>query len=176
MVCHLSGTAQLGELTSTSASKWHDWHDRGRRGEIDWVENSPDDPGVPVRRPRIGCDQPPVDRVADAKELFRRLSLRSARIESGCGRILDITSQQQQSFERLHGLRNSFTHFSPRGWSIEVQLIKDTLLDVLDILALIADDCWPFRHMTGEERNALQIRIYELRHQVSDIARDTPRI
>ena len=169
MVCHLSGTAQLGALTASSAANWLDWHDRDRRGEIDWIEDAPDKFGIPVRRPKTKQDRPPRERVADAGELFARLSSRSPRMEHGCGAILDITNQQRESFERLHALRNSFTHFSPRGWSIEVQLIKDALLDVLDIIALIADNCWPFRHMTDKETKRLRTTICELRHQVSAI-------
>lgn len=33
MVCHLSGTAQVGALTSRCATKWHEWYELDRRGE-----------------------------------------------------------------------------------------------------------------------------------------------
>ena len=172
MICHLSGTAGLGALTETSVGKWLDWRERDTRGDIDWIEEAPDELDMPVRRAKTGRDQPPQDRVAGATELFKRLTSPSTRIEGGCGAILPITDQQRESFERLQALRNSFTHFSPRGWSIEVKFIKDVLLNVLDIIALVADDHWPFRHMTCEERNMLQTRIRELQRQVSGIATD----
>lgn len=172
MICHLTGTAGLGALSGASVGKWLEWRERDRRGEIDWIEEAPDEFGIPVRLAKAERDQPPQDRVAGATELFRRLISPSARIEGGCGAVLAITGQQRESFERLHALRNSFTHFSPRGWSIEVRFIKDVLLDVLDIIALVADDCWPFRHMTCEERNMLHARIRELQRQVSVIATD----
>ena len=53
-----------------------------------------------------------------------------------------------------------------------MKFIKGVLLDVLAIIALVADDSWPFRHMTYEERNMLHARIRELRRQVSGIATD----
>ncbi len=43
MVCHLSGTAQVGALTSNCARKWAEWQDRDRRGDIECVEDGADD-------------------------------------------------------------------------------------------------------------------------------------
>ena len=165
MVCHLSGTEQIGALTPKCAEKWIEWHERDRRGEIHYIKEGLDEFGVPVRRPKTRRDQPPRDRVANAKELFRRLSSQSKRIEPGCGKIIKITSEQEKSFERLHDLRNNFTHFSPKGWSIEIQLIEGVIPDILDIIAHIADDWWPFRHMSDDERAMLQAKICKLRHR-----------
>lgn len=67
-------------------------------------------------------------------------------------------------------MRNSFTHFSPRGWSIELQLIEDVVLDMLDVVALIADDGGPFRHMPPEERELLRTRVAELRQDFGDFS------
>lgn len=148
MVCHLSGTAGIGALTSECAQEWNEWHERHRRGEI---------------------EDPPRDRVATAKALFERLAMESKRVEAGCGQILEITPAQKVSFERLHALRNSFTHFSPKGWSIELQLIEEVVLDMLDVIALIADDRWPFRHLPPEEWELLQTRIVELRRGLREL-------
>ena len=168
MVCHLSGTAEVGALTSTCACKWAEWHDRDRRGDIAYVEDGVDEFGLPVRRPRTRRDQPPHDHVASAAELFRRLGLQSERIESGCGGIIEITAAQRKSFETLHRLRNGFTHFSPKGWSIELQLIRDIFPDILDIIEQIANDWWPFRHMSDIDRKLLRDRISELRSRFAD--------
>ena len=124
---------------------------------------------VQGRTPIGGQFWTPIDnRVASASELFRRLGSQSERIESGCGGIIEITNAQRKSFETLHRLRNGFTHFSPRGWSIELRLIRDIVPDILDIIEQIANDWWPFRHMSEVERKLLRDRISELRCRFSD--------
>ena len=148
MVCHLSGTAGIGALTSKCAQKWNEWHERDRRGEI---------------------ESPPRDHVASADDLFERLATESKRIESGCGQIIEVTSGQKKSFKRLHALRNKFTHFSPQGWSIELQLIEEVVLDMLDVIAQIADDPWPFRHLPPEEWELLRTRVVELRRSLREL-------
>ena len=90
--------------------------------------------------------------VASAPKLFERLDSESARIEQGCGRIIEITYAQKQSFRRLHAIRNDFTHFSPKGWSIEILLIQEIILDMLDVIDQIADDQWAFLHMSDEDQ------------------------
>ena len=168
MVCHLSGTAEVGALTPECARQWSDWHERDRRGEIQYVDDGVDEFGVAIRRPRSPLDRPPRDRVASAPVLFKRLGSESERIESGCGRVLEITTAQRRSFGRLHDLRNGFTHFSPKGWSIELRLIEDIVPDMLNVITQIADDWWPFRHMSVEERELLSKSISDLRRCYSD--------
>lgn len=74
-----------------------------------------------------------------------------------------MTTKHRKSFLRLHALRNDFTHFSPKGWSIEIEFIWDTARDVLDVIDRIEQDNWPFRHMEGEDRSRLREKISELR-------------
>ena len=88
MVCHLSGTAQLGALTRSNAAKWLEWHDRDRSGQIRRVRQGFDELGTPIERTEKEEGQPPSDYVANASELFDRLTGASTRIESGCGGII----------------------------------------------------------------------------------------
>ena len=104
-----------------------------------------------------------MDFVANALELFKRLSCPSLRIEKGCGGIISITEKQRKSFKWLHELRNRFSHFSPKGWYIELELIEEVINDLLDILCSILDDPWPFRNMPEDEKSALRSRIQEIR-------------
>ena len=168
MVCLLSGNANLGALTAESARKWFEWDERDRRGEIDYIDDV-DEFGLPFRRPRNPRDRPPSTQVASAPKLFERLDSESARIESDCGRIIEITNAQKQSFRRLHALRNGFTHFSPQGWSIEIQLIVEISLDMLDVIDQIADDEWAFLHMSTEDRRLMCNAIADLRRRFHDI-------
>ena len=162
MICHLSGTAQVGALTERSAARWHDWHEKDRRGEIDRVEDGAGEFGIPSRRIKHPSDKLLEDYVASARELFKRLTSVPSRLESAGGPIV-VTSKHRKSFRRLHDLRNAFTHFSPKGWSIEVELIRDAMRDVLDVIERIEQDDWPFRHMDGRDRTRLRQKISELR-------------
>ena len=162
MICHLSGTALVGALTERSATKWHAWHERDRRRAIGRVDDGTGHIGVPRRRDKHPSDKLPQDRVADAKELFERLVSPSSRLESAGGTIV-VTCKHRKSFHRLHALRNDFTHFSPRGWSIELEFIREAVRDVLDVIAQIEQDDWPFRHMDSEDRVRLREKISELR-------------
>ena len=143
MVCHLSGSARLGSLIEQKAKKSLEWLKGDRRG------NSPK------------------EFVAPAGELFKRLSCPSLRIEGGCGGIISISEEQRKSFKRLNDLRNELTHFSPKGWSIEIKFIEESIDDVLDILSLILNDDWPFQNMPEEDKSALESKIEEIRSYVS---------
>ena len=143
MVCHLSGTAQLGALTKNSAKQWLEWYEKQAGAKL------------------------PSERVADAPELFSRLGDSEKRIESQCGAVLRITESQRLSFRRLNSLRNEFTHFQPKGWSIEIVFIRTLLSDALDVLDLIAQDPWPFRHMSQDERDELDSKLREVRSLAS---------
>ena len=150
MVCHLSGPDQLGALTKQSAEKLLEWDERG-------FQDGVDESGI----------RTPNEFVANASELFERLHCSATRIEGKCGGVISITEQQRKSFERLHKLRNKLSHFSPKGWSIELSFIEQIIGDVLNIMCLIADDCWPFRHMTEQDRNTLRSKIEEVRSLLS---------
>ena len=162
MVCHLSGTAQLGALTKKRAEEWLEWYAKNRLGEIKRIQDV-DEVGLPIKRIKRQEDQPPRIVVATAEELFKRLSCSSLRIDSGCGGIIPTTKKQRKSFKWLHELRNQFSHFSPTGWSIELELIEEVINDLLDVLCSILDDPWPFRLMPEEDKIALRSRIQEIR-------------
>ena len=151
MVCHLSGTEQLGALQERDAIKWREWNNKN-------LQEGDEDAGGP-----------PPKRLADANELFERLQRSAARIEDGCGGEISIAEQQRVSFKRLHDLRNEFSHFSPRGWSIGLSGTKQAVDDVLSIIRLIADDGWPFRHMTEQDRSMLRSKIGEVRREADAI-------
>ena len=167
MICHLSGTASVGALTKRSGDKWHAWHEKDRNSAIESVDDGVDEFRIPRRRIKHSSDNPPQDRIADAKALFERLTSPSSRLESTGGPIA-VASKHRKSFRRLHDLRNDFTHFSPKGWSIEVEFIRDAARDVLDGIDWIEQDDWPFRHMEGEDGTRLREKISELRLLLSE--------
>lgn len=157
----------MGPLTERSAAKWHAWHERDRRGEIDRVEDGAGEFGIPRRRIKHPSDNPPEDYVASARDLFKRLTSVPSRLESAGGPVF-VTPKHRKSFRRLHDLRNTFTHFSPKGWSIEVEFIRYAMRDALDVIEQIEHDDWPFRHMEHEDRTRLREKISELRLLLSE--------
>jgi hypothetical protein len=152
MVCHLSGTAQLGALDKKSVAEWLEWHERDHRGEIKRIFQGIDELGIPEFRFATKEDQPPKERLADARELFRRLYNSKKRCEPGAGAMLTINSDQLRSFARLHHLRNGFTHFAPKGWSIELSGLPKIFRDLIEVIELISRDPWAFRHMESQQR------------------------
>lgn len=163
MVCHLSGTAQIGALSDKSADAWLDWYERDGRGEIERFLVGYDSLGTPTYRFVRPGDHPPKQRLADAKELFRRLYREDKRREGGAGMLLVIESSQRASFQALHDLRNDFSHFTPSGWSIELSGLSAIFLDLIDVLETICKDPWPFRHISKEDMRKLIDTLRDLR-------------
>jgi hypothetical protein len=137
LVCHLSGSAQLGALTERSISDWLSWYGGDR------------------------TLKPPREWLADTKELFSRLSAADKRYEAA-GPIIRVTDAQAAAFDRLHALRNDFQHFTPKGWSLEIAGLPEIFLNVLDVISAIADALYAFRHMEAEERGELTRRIHRI--------------
>jgi hypothetical protein len=138
LVCHLSGSAQLGALTERSISDWLSWYGGDR------------------------TLKPPREWLADTKELFGRLSASGKRYEAA-GPIIRVTGAQTEAFDRLHALRNDFQHFTPKGWSLEITGLAETFSQVLDVIEGIANADYAFRHMEASERSALNRLIQRTR-------------
>ena len=96
MVCHLSGTAQIGALSSKSAEAWFAWHNRDRQGEIKRVKNGVDEFGQVKTRIKNKKNFPPTEFLATPEVLFERLYDQSKRCEVGCGAVLDITEIEKK--------------------------------------------------------------------------------
>ena len=163
MICHLSGSAQLDALKKECAKRWLKWYERKRQGEIEFIYYVDED-GLPICRVKNKKDQHPAVSVAYPPELFTRLWCENKRFEkNGAGSVISITEQQKESFKRFNDLRNEFTHFSPRIWNIEIDLIKERMRNVLDIFDLIIEDPYPFRHTSDVEKSAMRSKLADIR-------------
>ncbi|MDQ0419198.1 hypothetical protein J2045_000208 [Peteryoungia aggregata LMG 23059] len=171
MVCHLSGTAQMGALDERSWRKAHEWHDKDRAGKIEYEASEED--GWPVRRAKSAKDEFPAQRLADAKTLFSRLSSETLRLEAA-GPIILVTDGQINSFDRLHSLRNGLSHFAPAGWSIELAGLPKITLDCLNVVKSIFEGDWAFRHMSSDEKTALAETIESLEMHINAMLARTP--
>ena len=163
MVCHLSGSEQRGALRKENAMKWREWLERNRRGEIEYVPDGSDELSLPKTRIKYKKDRPPKIWVASPLELLDRLGCLEMRVEEAGG-VIPISDQQKRSFKEFNDeYRNQFAHFSPRGWSIEIDLIKERMKDVLDIFDLILEDSYPFRHLECDEKSAMRSKLAAIR-------------
>lgn len=148
LVCHLSGSANVGALSESCVKKWNAWHEKDRSGKAGY---------------------PPNDFLADAKTLFMRLHEQSLRFEGGVGVVLVLSEARLKSFHRLHDLRNKFAHLTPMGWSIEIDGLPQIFEHILDVLDDIASDPYPFRHMNRKERIKLDTLLAELRAAINEL-------
>ncbi|MEX0954113.1 MAG: hypothetical protein WDZ83_02745 [Rhizobiaceae bacterium] len=160
MVCHLSGTAQLGALSKKSWVETIEWHEK------DHQQAAGDDAIESERKPER--DAFPDQRLADPATLFERLYRKTKRCE-GAGEPLEVMPAQRSSFRRLNNLRRQFAHFAPAGWSIELAGLPRMLLDVLAVIDAIASDPWPFRHMEYADKQRLGRILKELRLELEAI-------
>ena len=73
----------------------------------------------------------------------------------------------RNKINRLNGCIRVFVisliHFHPQGWSIEEALIEEVVEDIIEVIGLIADDPYPFRHMEESDREMLDSKIEEIR-------------
>ena len=156
----------MGALTEQNASKWLAWYNNNRRSETESMQENFDEFEVPLTHAEDNGEPAPDAYVASADVLFERLYCESKRVEVSFGEVISVTEQQKKSFDRLHRLRNNFTHFSPKGWSIELDYIKETICDVLQVLGLILDDPWTLIHMSDEDRRSLNSKFEEIKSAI----------
>ena len=146
MVCHLSGTAELGALTNDSAKQ-----------QLEFLQNRND-----------GSSAHPRTKLATFPELFKRLSGKSATIEQA-GKPISIADAEKKSVDRLNGLRRSFAHFSPKGWSIELSGMPQIISDVCSVLSKISDDPWPYRHLSTTRKQYLNRLVRKINRLASGL-------
>ena len=108
LVCALSGTAGIGALRKELHVAWLDWFDH-RQGP------------------------PPDERLASFLTLLKWGTNEKRIRYGGGGAPLKLTKAQMRDIKRLHGyFRNSFMHFAPKGWAIEVAGLPRMVLATIE--------------------------------------------
>lgn len=142
MVCHLSGSANLGACTTKSVTKWLEWYDGGENGTA----------------PKL--------RLANPSELFERLSNESPRIEKRIGDEISTDQSHKKAFKLICELRNPFVHFQPTSWFIEVAGLPNMVHKILEMIESILQNGWAFRHANDAEKKELSALIEKIKKQV----------
>jgi ABC-type uncharacterized transport system involved in gliding motility auxiliary subunit len=70
-------------------------------------------------------------------------------------------------------LRNNFAHFSPKGWSIEIQLIIDAVLPTFEVIEFLVFDSGRL-FLEEQQRNIIRLDINLMRQYLNDIKFDAP--
>jgi hypothetical protein len=121
IVCHLAGTTQVECLTDDSAAK-----------TLAWLYD---------------CVGPqPKEKLAGPDTLFKRMNGTFTKLPP-YGGVVPTSPETEAAFERLMHLRHDLSHFSPKGWSIGKDFIKDTVPPLLSLIREIDSQGWAFRHL-----------------------------
>lgn len=135
IVCHLSGSMQIGALTKTSATN---------------VVNSLEAGFERARKE---------ERMASPREMFRRLSDQAERLEMA-GEVFDC-SAEETFFGLICDLRDEFTHFTPKHWVLGLSALPMMIEILVRFIERVAQMGWAFRHINVEDVLTLTAQIEE---------------
>jgi hypothetical protein len=131
IVCHAAGSTQTEVLTNRSAKTTLDWFDRSSESQGDF----------------------PDQKLAGPDTLYKRLNGSYIDIPPAGG-VIKTDAEQDNSFEFIKSLRDDFNHFTPRGWLININDVKDSIPPLLRLIEAINAEGWGFRHGSPEEITA----------------------
>ncbi|MEL6237239.1 MAG: hypothetical protein AAFQ90_01460 [Pseudomonadota bacterium] len=136
-VCHLTTTAApLGAITKKNAGEW-----------LEYIEQSRTNPNA--KRPKTYLMALP--------DLLK--AVRKPHSAGDCSNSagVKISDAELDWLQRFHdGMRNQFTHFEPKGWSIEVSGIPQIATLISRIVGEILEMRWAFRHQDSVHRDDLR--------------------
>lgn len=75
---------------------------------------------------------------------------------------LNLSASQEDSIMRLkETLRNSFEHYVPGGWSIELHGMPRISMDVLDVIRFLAIETIRYQHLNQTQRKKIKSIIFQ---------------
>ncbi len=75
---------------------------------------------------------------------------------------LSLNADQKKSIDMLSKqFRNSFEHYTPMSWSIEIHGFPQMTMDILDIIRFLALDTGNYLHLNVSQRRQLKSLIYQ---------------
>jgi hypothetical protein len=80
---------------------------------------------------------------------------------------LILTDGQKESIRILKNVfRNSFEHYIPRGWSIEIHGFPEIAIDVLDAIRFLALESGNYVHLTRSEEKRIKSLIFRAKRHL----------
>lgn len=144
MVCALRGTNGLAALPKKIEAKWLEAHEK----------NLP----------------PPEEKLDSFLNLYKKIKGKRMLFYVN-SRPLRPSSTQGSSIKKLNMLRNEFTHFLPRTWSLEVSGIPRICLDCLDVIDFLALQCGNILWFRDGLRERTEAAVASARQLLADIER-----
>jgi len=81
-------------------------------------------------------------------------------LQGGLPLVLSVS--QEESIRKLKGtLRNSFEHYIPRGWSIELHGFPRIAIDVLDVVRFLAVETFRYQHLSQAQRKKIKSIVFK---------------
>jgi hypothetical protein len=144
MVCHLSGSAQLGALANSNF-----------KSALAYLND-----------PQSNKQVKPF--LATPTELLNRLGDDEAKLEVA-GDAIVISDQEKRAYEELNKLRRQLIHFNPSGWSIQIEGYSDHIaMDSILLLSKIRADGYALRHMSESELARFDVALSEIQSTLSN--------
>jgi hypothetical protein len=150
LVCHLSGTAELGALEASLGKKWRGFPKR---------DKDPERPEPPTR-------------LAWLNVLFQRATsgTQTTRTRHPSGGGLTRTASRCP-WTRPHNTlskdpcppRTDFAQVTPKAGSVELSELSRIFNPHCHFMDQVCLDCWAFRHLTDEEQDEASALLAQLR-------------
>jgi hypothetical protein len=136
-VCHVVTTfVPVGAVTSKNAGEW-----------IAYMESARSDSEA----------KPPSIKLLNLPDLLKKVRKPRSAGNAGNSDGGPITDSEMHWLRRFHEqIRNEFTHFSPKGWSIEISGIPALTELIVRIISSIDEIGWAFRHENEAWRSELR--------------------
>jgi hypothetical protein len=83
---------------------------------------------------------PPREKLDDFMQLYKKIKTPSRMQKYGQSKHSTSTKDQDGAMKMLHHLRNEFLHFTPKGWSLEVNGGPHLCLECLKIIDFLVRD------------------------------------
>jgi hypothetical protein len=97
---------------------------------------------------------------------FGELLSKCLRGSHNCDRLV-LTRQQCRNIRRLHRLRNSFTHFTPKGWGIEKAWLLPIIAVALDVVEELMNRSQVIYRVDDDQRERLHGALSTTRRALS---------
>lgn len=154
MVCHLSGSTNLGALDAKNSI------DIYARIQIDWV-------GDPkISDPKLASIGVLFERVTTGQQTDKNGHLVDW-LKDARQSPISVDATTKDAFKLITDLRNGFVHFTPKGWSIEIAGLSSAFASLAGFIQKIRNNGYAFRHLSSEQTTDLDAYLNELSAEIT---------
>jgi hypothetical protein len=108
----------------------------------------------------------PLEKMDDFLGLYRKIKDRK-----NISQPFDFNETHDASFTRLNSIRNEFTHFTPKGWSLELEGLPHICCDVLDVVQFLGCESAAIHWYKKTHKTRVKRALKQLRQSMTLLAR-----